>query len=77
MSQKMMNDELQIRIERDRKPDLFIAHLREITNPLETRVVPLFDGNILFKVDSITDEVSECKYPCQKPCQQKKCNEIC
>ncbi len=58
MSQKITNnDEFQIRIERDRKLDLFIAHVREITNPLETRVVPLFDGNILFKVDSVTDEL--------------------
>ncbi len=58
MSQKVTdNDEFQIRIERDRKLDLFIAHVREITNPLETRVVPLFDGNILFKVDSVSGEL--------------------
>jgi hypothetical protein len=59
MFQKIRNeDEFQIiRIERDKKLDLFIAHVREITNPLETRVVPIFDGNILFKVDSVTDEL--------------------
>ncbi len=58
MSQKITNDdEFQIRIERDRKLDLFIAHVKEITNPLETRPVPFFDGNILFKVDSVTDEL--------------------
>lgn len=50
-------DESQIRIERDRELDLFIAHVREITHPLETRVVSLFDGNILFKVDSVTNEL--------------------
>ena len=50
-------DESQIRIERDKKLDLFIAHVREITNPLEIRVVPIFDGNILFKVDSVTNEL--------------------
>jgi hypothetical protein len=51
-------NELQIiRIERDKQLDLFIAHIREITNPLETEVAPLFDGNILFKVDSVTGEL--------------------
>ena len=58
MSEKITNtDESRIRIERDRELDLFIAHVREITNPLETRVVPLLDGNILFKVDSVTDDL--------------------
>ncbi|RLB99977.1 MAG: hypothetical protein DRI57_32875 [Deltaproteobacteria bacterium] len=57
MSEKMTNNyESRIKIERDRELDLFIAHVREITNPLETRVVPLFDGNILFKIDSVTNE---------------------
>ena len=33
-----------------REKDVFLAHLKEITHPLETEVAPLFDGNILFKV---------------------------
>jgi hypothetical protein len=28
-----------------------------MTHPLETEVAPLFDGNILFKVDSVTGEL--------------------
>ncbi|RKZ45522.1 MAG: hypothetical protein DRR00_26505, partial [Candidatus Parabeggiatoa sp. nov. 3] len=46
-----------IRIERDKQLDVFIAHLKEITHPLETEVAPLFYGNILFKVDSVTGEL--------------------
>ena len=58
MSRKIANNgESQIRIERDRELDLFIVHVREITSPLETRVAPLFDGNILFKVDAVTDDL--------------------
>ncbi len=58
MFQIINDNELQIRkIERDKQLDVFIAHLREITHPLETEVAPLFDGNILFKVDSVTGEL--------------------
>jgi len=58
MYQIINDNELQIRkIERDKQLDVFIAHLREITHPLETEVAPLFDGNILFKVDSVTGEL--------------------
>ena len=58
MSQIINNNELQIiRIERDKQLDVFIAHLREITHQLETEVAPLFDGNILFKIDSVTGEL--------------------
>jgi len=58
MFQIINDNELQIRkIERDKQLDVFIAHLREITHPLETKVAPLFDGNILFKVDSVTGEL--------------------
>jgi hypothetical protein len=58
MSQIQTDNELQIiRIERDKQLDVFIAHLREITNPLETKVASVFDGNILFKVDSVTGEL--------------------
>ncbi len=58
MSQLINDTELQIiRIERDKQLDVFVGHLREITNPLETEVAPLFDGNILFKIDSVTGEL--------------------
>ena len=58
MFQIINDNELQIRkIERDKQLDVFIAHLREITHPLETKVAPLFDGKILFKVDSVTGEL--------------------
>jgi hypothetical protein len=58
MSQIMNDNEFQIiGIERDKQLDVFIAHLKEITHPLETHVAPLFDGNILFKVDSVTGEL--------------------
>jgi len=45
------------KIEYDEQLDVFIAHLREIAHPLETEVASLFDGNILFKVDSVTGEL--------------------
>jgi len=38
--------------------DLFTAVVKdEIVNPLKTIESPLFDGNILFKVDSVTGEL--------------------
>jgi hypothetical protein len=46
-----------MRVERDKKLDICIAHIREIEHPLETEVAPLFDGNVLFKVDSVTGEL--------------------
>jgi hypothetical protein len=46
-----------MRVERDTKLDICIAHIREIEHPLETEVAPLFDGNVLFKVDSVTGEL--------------------
>ena len=46
-----------IKLERDTKLDICIAHIREIEHPLETEVSPLFDGNVLFKVDSVTGEL--------------------
>jgi hypothetical protein len=57
MSQKAMTHLTPIRIEHDKQLDVFIAHLQEIIHPLETEVAPLFEGNILFKVDSVTGEL--------------------
>ncbi len=58
MFQIINDNELQIRkIERDKQLDVLIAHLREITHPLEA--APLFDGHILFKVDSVTGELAQ------------------
>lgn len=52
-----MSEQIKITIERNKELDTFVAHIKEIVNPLETEVCPLFDGNILFKVDSITGEL--------------------
>ncbi len=54
---QMINGNELIRIERDKSLDLFIAHVKEITHPLETEVAPLFDGNILLKVDTVTGDL--------------------
>lgn len=52
-----MSEKVELIIERDKELDTFVAHIKEIVNPLETEVCPLFDGNILFKVDSVTGEL--------------------
>ncbi|CAG1021505.1 hypothetical protein DOJK_01042 [Patescibacteria group bacterium] len=52
-----MSEKTKIIMERDKKLDTFVARIREIEHPLETEVCPLFDGNILFKVDSVTGEL--------------------
>jgi hypothetical protein len=57
MSQQAMTHLTPTRIEHDKQLDVFIAHWQEITHPLETEVTPLFDGNILFKIDAVTGEL--------------------
>ncbi len=48
----------EIRYERDSALDVFTAHVQEkIAHPLETIESELFDGNILFQVDSVTGEL--------------------
>ena len=45
-------------VEHEKKLDLFTVHVKnEIINPLKTIESPLFDGNILFKIDSVTGEL--------------------
>lgn len=47
-----------IMYEVDKRLDVFTAHVkREILHPLETIESGLFDGNILFQVDSVTGEL--------------------
>jgi hypothetical protein len=44
--------------EYDKNLDLFTAFVKdEVVNPLKTIESPLFDGHILFKVDSVTGEL--------------------
>jgi hypothetical protein len=52
------SDAVEWTIEYEKKLDLFTVHVKdEIINPLKTIESPLFDGNILFKVDSVTGEL--------------------
>jgi len=49
-------------LKKKKKPDksihsVFFDWKKEIINPLKTIESPLFDGNILFKVDSVTGEL--------------------
>jgi len=49
---------VELSTEYEKKLDLFTVYVKdEVVNPLKTIESPLFDGNILFKVDSVTGEL--------------------
>jgi hypothetical protein len=58
MYQIMDIEGVELSTEYEKKLDLFTVYVKdEVVNPLKTIESPLFDGNILFKVDSVTGEL--------------------